>query len=261
MVVSTTTGSDGAFVLHAPRRGDFTLTVSRDGFQTSTEAVHLGSAHAAPLWVTLSVAALSTQVNVNSTTDEDLTDPANNQSTVTMTATDLKQMPVFDNDYLTALSAFMDSGASPTAGAGLMVDGVEANRVEVSPSAVQEIHINQDPYSAQYDNPGRGQIEIVSKAIVLAYHGKFNFTFRDNSLNAQQDFSPSKPFEQRRIYEGFLTGPVGKSKSTSFLLSANRAEEDLVAVVNATVVPTADNPLGVFRGNVPAPTRNTEFPL
>jgi hypothetical protein len=142
-----------------------------------------------------------------------------------------------------------------------MVDGVEANRSLVSPSAVQEVHINQDAYSARYYYPGRGQMEIITKQSADAYHGQFNFLFRDSALNAQQAFSPSKPFEQRRIYEGNLTGPVLHSKNTMFLFSFNRAEEDLNAVVNATVAPTPDNPGGIYNVNVPAPTRDTEFSL
>ena len=56
-----------------------------------------------------------------------------------------------------------------------MVDGVEANRATVSASAVQEMRINQDPYSAQYYWPGRGQMEIITKSAADQYHGQFNF--------------------------------------------------------------------------------------
>jgi hypothetical protein len=42
-------------------------------------------------------------------------------------------------------------------------------------------------------------------------------------------------------------------------MSFNRAEEDLDAVVVATVAPTAADPNGIFQDNVPAPTRDTEF--
>jgi hypothetical protein len=102
--------------------------------------------------------------------------------------------------------------------------------VTVSPSAVQEIHINEDPYTARYYRPGRGQMEIITKPNSEQYHGEFNFLFRDSALNAQNAFAPSsKPFEQRRIYEGNVTGPVGHSKTTGFLFSFNRAEEDLNA--------------------------------
>ena len=83
-----------------------------------------------------------------------------------------------------------------------MVDGVEANRATVSASAVQEVRINQDPYSAQYYWPGRGQMEIITKSAADKYHGQFNFLFRDSAMNAQNALAPSKPFEQRRVYEG-----------------------------------------------------------
>ena len=97
------------------------------------------------------------------------------------------------------MSAFLDDSATATGGSGLIVDGVEANRATVSASAVQEVRINQDPYSAQYYWPGRGQMEIVTKSAADKYHGQFNFLFRDSAMNAQNALAPSKPFEQRRI--------------------------------------------------------------
>ncbi len=44
-----------------------------------------------------------------------------------------------------------------------MVDGVETTRAGVSASSIQEVKINQDPYSAEYSRPGRGRIEIITK--------------------------------------------------------------------------------------------------
>jgi hypothetical protein len=259
-VATTTTDASGSFRVLAPQSGAYSVMASLAGFQTATAAVTVASSGSpAALTITLSVAAAVQQVTVSAGSQVDLTASESNGDTAVMTSSDLKDLPVFDNDFVTAMGSFLDSGDAGTAGSGLMVDGVEANRSVVSPSAVQEVHINQDPYSAQYYRPGRGQIEIITKQSADAYHGQFNFLFRDSALNAQQDFSPSKPFEQRRIYEGNLTGPVLHSKNTMFLFSFNRAEEDLNAVVNATVAPTPDNPNGIFNVNVPAPTRDTEF--
>jgi hypothetical protein len=78
-------------------------------------------------------------------------------------------------------------------------------------------------------------------------------------MNAQNALAPSKPFEQRRIYEGSTTGPIPHSKNSGFLVSFNRAEEDLDSVISATVVPTLSNPTGAYSANVAAPTRDTEF--
>ena len=255
------TDSSGAFRIQPPRSGDYTLSLSLNGFQTLTQPVHAGAGMPQPLSIVLKIAAAVQQVTVNAGSSVDLTSSDSNGDTSVMTASDLKDLPVYDNDYVTAMSAFLDSGDTATAGTGIMVDGVEANRAMVSPSAVQEVHINEDPYSARYYRPGRGQIEIITKQAADAYHGQLNFMFRDSAMNAQQDFSPSKPFEQRRIYEGDVTGPIPFARKSAFLFSFDRAEEDLDAVVNATVAPTPDNPLGVYNVNVPAPTRDTEFSL
>ncbi|HEX3437782.1 MAG TPA: carboxypeptidase regulatory-like domain-containing protein [Pseudacidobacterium sp.] len=260
-VTTVTTDSSGNFRIQPPQQGDYTLTISLQGFQPATQHVHAGALAGAPMSIALSVAAAVTQVEVNGTTNVDLTASEENGDTAVLSSDDLKSMPVFDNDYVTAMGQFLDAGQGMTAGTGLMVDGVEANRALVSPSAVQEVHINQDPYSARYYWPGRGQIEIITKQAADAYHGELNFLFRDAALNAQNAFAPSKPPEQRRVYEGSVTGPLWHAKKSSFLFSFNRAEEDLDAVVNATVAPTSENPSGIFNENVPAPTRDTEFSM
>lgn len=260
-VASTTTDATGGFRLLPKAAGTYSLLVNLKGFQPFSEAVTVGPKPLATLNIALSVATAVQQVTVSAANSIDLTASENNGDTSVMTAGDLKDLPIFDNDYASAMSSFLDSGDSGTSGSGLLVDGVEANRAMVSPSAVQEVVINQDPYSAQYYWPGRGQIDIITKQAANKFHGEFNFLFRDALFDAQQKFSPNKPPEQRRIYEGDLTGPVAHLANTMFLLSVNRQEEDLQAVVNAIVVPTPDNPLGIFNENVPAPTRDTEFSI
>src|ERR1700751_5424821 len=157
--IAGTTKSDevGNFLMSAPHAGSFTLVISEPGFET----VHLPvtvhpnvvsatapAAHvmAAPLHITLPIAAVATSVRVNGDTNEDLTASEENRDSSVMTSSDLKALPIFDNDYVTAMSSFLDDSATATGGSGLMVDGVEANRATVSASAVQEVRINQEPY-------------------------------------------------------------------------------------------------------------------
>jgi hypothetical protein len=267
---SSHSGGDGNFTISAPHAGNYTLVISEPGFETvhtpltvapNLTAPSATASHtvAARLHITLPIAAVSTSVRVNADTNEDLTAPEENHDSSILNSSELKALPIFDNDYATAMSAFLDDGATATGGSGLTVDGVEANRSTVSASAVQEVSINQDPYSAQYYWPGRGQMEIITKSAADRYHGQLNFLLRDSALNAQNALAPSKPYEQRRVYEGNVTGPIFFAPKSSFLVSFNRAEEDQDSVVNAIVVPTSANPSGVFQANVPAPTRDTEF--
>jgi hypothetical protein len=265
--VAATLHSDGEgnFQLTAPTIGDYTLIVSEAGFDTVKTIVKLGpqgkTAMPTPmLHIVLPISTMATTINVNAGNSEDLSAPEANSDTSVMSSQDLKSLPIFDNDYSTAMSAFLDSSSAGTGGSGLLVDGVESNHATVSASAVQEVRINQDPYSAQYYWPGRGQMEIITKSAADHYHGQFNFMFRDSALNAQNALAATKPSEQRRIYEGHVTGPIPRAKNSGFLISFNRAEEDLDAVVLATTAaPTAGNPTGLFQANVPAPTRETDF--
>ncbi|HWT67388.1 MAG TPA: carboxypeptidase regulatory-like domain-containing protein, partial [Terracidiphilus sp.] len=253
---SAHSGDDGSFQIAVPRNGNYTLVVSDPGFDTVRNPVVVPApALAAPLHIVLPIASLATNVHVNADSSEDLTAPDDNHDSSVMTAGELKQLPIFDNDYASAMSAFLDDSATATGGSGLIVDGAEANRATVSASAVQEVRINQDPYSAQYYWPGRGQMEIITKSAADHYHGQFNFQFRDSAMNAQNALAPSKPFEQRRIYEGSATGPIRYISKSSFLVSFNRAEEDRDSVVSATI------PTGAFSANVPSPTRDTEFSI
>ena len=259
--------ASGAFQLIPPHPGNYTLVVSEPGFKTVQIAVTfaapitsgLAAKPAAPVRVVLPVASVATNVEVNADANHDLTSTDANSDSSNLSDQDLKALPIFDNDFVTAMSAFLDSNVTSTGGSGLIVDGVEANRSTVSASAVQQVLINQDPYSARYYYPGRGQMEIITKSAADHYHGQFNFYFRDSAMNAQNALAPSKPFEQRRIYEGHVTGPIPHAKSSSFLVSFNRAEEDQDSVVAATLAPTVADPTGAFNANVPAPTRDTEF--
>ncbi|MGD0890610.1 MAG: TonB-dependent receptor [Terracidiphilus sp.] len=261
---------DGSFQVVAPHSGSYTLVVSEPGFETVRTPIVIGTAAAgapatahaslpAQLHITLPIARFATNVQVNGDTNEDLTAGDSNRDSSVMNSQDLKALPIFDNDYATAMSAFLDQNVGDTGGTGLMVDGVEANRATVSASAVQEIRINQDPYSAQYYYPGRGQMEIITKSAADHYHGQFNFLYRNSALNAQNALAPTKPFEERQTYEGSFTGPIPHAKKSSFLISFNRVVYDQDSVVNAILAPTAAEPSGEFDANVPTPSRDTEF--
>ena len=263
---------EGNFQLTAPHAGNFTLVVSEPGFETVRTPVVIAAPAAvagikaatvlptlARVHVVLPIAAVASTVRVNGDSSEDLAAPDANHDSSVMTASDLKALPIFDNDYATAMSSFLDQNVSDSGGTGLMVDGVEANRATVSASAVQEIRINQDPYSAQYYWPGRGQMEIITKSTADHYHGQFNFLFRNSAMNAENALAPSKPFEQRQNYEGHITGPIPHAPKSSFLGSFNRVVYDQDSVVSALVAPTTADPTGAYFANVYAPARDTEF--
>src|SRR5205814_3604750 len=102
-----------------------------------------------------------------------------------------------------------------TGGDPVMADGMQQSSIRVSASAIQQVKINQNPYSAEYSRPGRGRIEVITKPGSQQYHGTINFVFRHYHLNARDAFARVRPPEQRRIFEGSLIGPLGNGGKTS----------------------------------------------
>jgi uncharacterized membrane protein len=109
VVNKTATDNSGNFRIQPPHQGDYTLTVSVDGFQTLSEHVHAGAMGGTRLSIALSVASAMTQVDVNSSSNVDLTDPVENGDTSVMSSDELSDLPIFDNDYVTAMGNFLDS--------------------------------------------------------------------------------------------------------------------------------------------------------
>lgn len=254
VVSSVTSDASGKFRFDAVPDGTYSIEVQHDGFRLSVTPLRVRANPPAPLTIVLTLAQLVSEVSVNGDEPAQIsTEIAENRDAASVDQDMLERMPVFDQDYVAAMSAFLDAASMGTGGPQLMVNGVEATTVPVSASAIQEVRINQNPYSADIARPGRGTIEIITKEGTTAYHATLNFIFRDSALNAQNPFAATKAPEQRRILEGMLSGPVGHSQNTSFLLSGHRQEEDLQSTVFAQGLS------GPIQESVPSPRRDSQL--
>jgi hypothetical protein len=250
----TQTDSKGDFNLLNLPNGDFSLVVpAYSGFASRTLAIRV-TGDVSGIKVRLNAESVRQEVTVDA--DSALsTDPSANRDTITTTGDELRKLPVFDQDYIAALTPFLDASAGSSGGVTIIVDGVEMKSAGVSASAIQEVRVNNDPYSAEFTRPGRGRIEIITKPGSAAFHGEANFIFRDAIFNAKNYFSPVRPSEARRIYEGHLGGPVGRGGHTSFIASATYREQNTAAVVNAI------GPNGPINQNVLTPNRNSQYSI
>jgi hypothetical protein len=248
-IQSIATDNAGTFGFKKMVPGLYSISVEAMGFQSKTQIVALSKKEPSPIRISLQVASQNQVVTVGG---QDLsvqvsTDVAENRNANTIDRDALDRVPVFDQDYITTLSRFLDDSAVGTNGVTLIVNGLEANGPGVTPSAVQEVKINQNPYSALFSRPGRARLEIVTKGGTSDFHGTVNFLVRNSVFDARNTFADQKPSEQRQFYEGSLTGPLSRNKKTTFLLSLDQDFDDTQAFVNA------ENTNGPIRENVAAP--------
>jgi outer membrane receptor protein involved in Fe transport len=232
--VVRTTAADavGEFRFDGVRAGSYQIRATFEGFKPAAARVRVTTRAPGPQKLVLDLASLTQEITVSSGADVRLASTANVDA-VAIDASTLDSLPVFDRDYVATLSRFLDTGSLGNGGVTVVVNGMEVSGLNVSASAVSQIRVNQDPYSAEYSRPGRGRIEILTKPGSQKFSGEVNALVRDSSFNARNALADRKPPEQRRITEGFFGGPLGASGKTSFMLSANDERYDNQAFIYA----------------------------
>ena len=237
------TDNSGSFRFDRISPGNYTLDFQAEGFREIRVHVSLTAERQTPIRVSMQIAVLSESVTVatGDSTPRVSSETSANQNANTIDRNALDRVPVFDQDYITTMSRFLDDNATGTNGVTLIVNGIEANGPGVTPSAVQEVKINNNPFSARFSRPGHARLEIVTKSGTPNYHGSLNFLFRDSVFDATNAFAIVKPPERRQYYEGSVTGPIGHSKRTSFLLALDEDLNDQQSVIDPTALANAES--------------------
>lgn len=244
----------GRFRFETVPQGTYALLAQHDGFAPVTLRLEIGTIAPETLSILLPLSGVASAVSVEAADDASVSvGHHENDASASLDGSLMKYIPIFDQDYLGTMAAFLDPAVIGTSGPDLILNGVSVANVMVSPSAIQATRINHNPYAAEYARPGKGTVEIISKTPTAEYHSTMNVVVRNASFNGRDAFALTRPPEERRIYEGMLSGPLVYLPSTSFLVSGSRQEEDLQSIVVARGL------LGRIDETVASPQRRTLF--
>jgi hypothetical protein len=176
----TLSDGSGTFQFKNVPPGPYVIDVQQAGFRETKVKALVGGTNRTPLRIVLPAAGVEKQVTVGASdaSAQISTEIGQNQNGNSLDRDALDRLPVFDQDYITTLSRFLDSDATGTNGVTLVVNGVEANGPGVTPAAVQSVKINQNPYSALFSRLGRERIEITTAGGTPQIHGAANFLYR-----------------------------------------------------------------------------------
>src|SRR5438552_12987302 len=253
---SATTNGEGAFTLAGLAPGKYTVRVSAPGFGTFENTdVTVAARASQQLDVVLQVTIDQQKVTVSANAAGVNTDPENNVGALVLRGTDLESLPDDPDDLAAALQALAGPAAGPNGGQ-IYIDGFSGGRLPPLAS-IREIRINSNPYSAEYDLPGFGRIEILTKPGTDRFRGQSSFSFNNQALNSRNPFAPTRAPYMVRNYGGNLSGPITKKKA-SFILDFEKRDINDEAVVNATILDQSLN-IVPFSQTVPIPNRRTEF--
>src|SRR5215831_2240762 len=244
---TATTSADGAYSFTNLAPGHYKIHAAATGFATTEDAdVDVAAGRREPMNLTLKIATIETTVKVNADNPVS-TDANNNANQQVISGKDLDALPDDPDDLAAALQALAGPSMGPNGGQ-IFIDGFSGGNLPPK-EAIREIRINQNPFSAENDQPS-ARIEILTKPGTDKLRGNLNLNFNDESLNSRNPFqitsSKRTPFQVRQ-YGGNLSGPLKKGKA-SFFLEANRNETDDNELVRATILDSSFNQVQLGEG-------------
>ena len=223
--VSTTTDGVGRYIISTLPPGTYSITASAPGFASAIrDKVVLTPGQKATTDLQLIIEAQSQEVHVGAT-QEEVTDAHSDGGALKLKGSSLSLLSSDPNQMLLQLQG-MAGGDGDSAGA-LYINGFSGGRMPPRAS-IREIRINNDPYSAQYDDYGYGRIEIFTKPGTDSLHGDFLESGNNASFDARNPFAPVKPDFYSTYAQGDISGPITKKMSYFFSGSLNKSQNSFV---------------------------------
>ncbi|HEU4511223.1 MAG TPA: TonB-dependent receptor [Pyrinomonadaceae bacterium] len=190
--------------------GSYKLHIEAPGFKPhDSEELNL-SAGPHRREVTLEIDVIKVDVDVADEAQVRNTNPNGPAFSNVMTEEQIAQLPDDPDELENAINQLAGPGAQ------LRVNGFRGGKLPPK-SQIREIRFRLNPYAAENHDAGFGMVDITTKPGVNAWHGSFNFGFRDESLNGRQVFAPFRGPEQQRRFGLSLDGPIWKNRTSLFL--------------------------------------------
>ena len=241
-VTSTTADSAGAYSVAGLAPGSYIVQASFAGFAPfQSPAIPLAAGQVKRVDVSMAIEAEQQSVEV---TDESPTvnvEASGNASAIVLKGADLDALSDDPDELSNELTALAGPSAGPNGGQ-IYIDGFSGGQLPPK-SAIREIRINQNPFSAEFDRLGYGRIEILTKPGTDKLHGQAFIQGNDKAFNTGNPFAPAIPPYYSYQFNGTVSGAI--SKTASFFVSAEQRNTENV---NAWLIPDAifDNSSGQY---------------
>ena len=243
--------ADGVYTLVGVPPGKYTVRLTVPGFVPFQQQVEVTGGRTLQLDISLHVQAEKQQVTVTGEPGAQVSvDPDNNAAALVLRGADLDALSDDPDDLAADLQALAGPAAGPNGGQ-IFIDGFSGGTLPPKEN-IREIRINQNPFSAEYDQLGYGRIEILTKPGTDRFRGSFSFFSGNNVFNARNPYVPVKPDFFSKSYDGNISGPVTKKSSFSFNVE-RRDTTDATAVNTQTL----DDNFNVIRSSFSLPTPTT----
>ncbi len=218
---TTTADAHGVYQVQGLRPGGYTISVSSPGFAPfQSKTIQLEAGQLKRVDVTMAIESEQQNVVVTDDTPTVNVEAGGNSNTIVLKGKDLDTLSDDPDELSNELQALAGPSAGPNGGQ-IYIDGFTGGQLPPK-SAIREIRINQNPFSAEFDKLGYGRIEILTKPGTDKLHGQFFIQGNYSGLNTGNPFLQNVPPYNRVQYNGTVSGSL--SKKISFFMSMEQRD-------------------------------------
>ncbi|KAA6456187.1 hypothetical protein DYQ86_25620 [Acidobacteria bacterium AB60] len=237
---TATADAAGAYEVHGLAAGGYVVQAEFAGFAPfKSQIIVLGAGQAKRVDIAMAIEVEQQNVTVTDDSPTVNVEASGNSNSIVLKGKDIDALSDDPDELSNELQALAGPSAGPNGGQ-IFIDGFSGGQLPPK-SAIREIRINQNPFSAEYDRLGYGRIEILTKPGTDKLHGQFFIMGNDSAFNTNHVFAapgssvaPSIPSYYSYQFNGTASGAI--SKTSSFFVSAERRN---IGQANAWLIPEA----------------------
>ena len=216
---TTTADASGSYQVSGLAPGSYIVLASVEGFADfASQPIQLAAGQVMHVKISMAMAVEQQNVTVTDETAAVNVEAGSNASAMVLKDKDLDALSDDPDELSNELMALAGPSAGPNGGQ-IYIDGFSGGQLPPK-SAIREIRINQNPFSAEFDRIGFGRIEILTKPGTDKLRGQLFIQGNDNKFNTGNPFTPVIPPYYSYQFNGTVSGAL--SKTASFFVSAEQ---------------------------------------
>jgi hypothetical protein len=232
-VSKTTADASGQYVVNGIAPGSYIVQSNVEGFAPFVSpAIPLAAGQVKHVVISMAMVVEQQSVVVTDESPAVSVEASGNANSIVLKGKDLDALSDDPDELSNELTALAGPSAGPNGGQ-IYIDGFSGGQLPPK-SAIREIRINQNPFSAEFDHIGYGRIEILTKPGTDKLHGQIFLQGNDKAFNTSNPFTKTVPSYYSYQFNGTVSGSI--SKNASFFLSAEQRNTENV---NAWLIPDA----------------------
>ena len=233
----------GAYEFDGLRGGNYIVLAVMDGFAPfASKPIAVTAGQNKRVDVTMAIATEQQSVIVTDESPNVNVEAGGNANAIIIKGSDLDALSDDPDELASELNALAGPAAGPNGGQ-IYIDGFTGGQLPPK-SAIREIRINQNPFSAEFDRIGYGRIEILTKPGTDKLHGSFFVQGNYSGFNTGSPFDKNVQPYNRVQFNGSLNGSLGKN--ASFAISVEDRDNHDVQVYTYTPGTVVNPSTGVY---------------